>query len=159
MGNRFLLIGFLFLLLVIQPIPEINASEVPIPERNFNTGSSSILDIFVMDKIVYSAEKYDGFRMLNVSDPSNPQELWHFPLNNFTNNEKTIGNPGVLIEAQLVHVVNNTAFFSTIRELYIFDVSNPRDPVFLGLLEMSVYDMASKNNFLYVYSFGEIIKN
>jgi hypothetical protein len=109
--------------------PTSTQTQVPLPSFNLVGSwptSREARNVFVLDNMAYIANAEDGLVIVDVSDPSNPQEEGSYPLEN----------------AQNVIVVNNIAYVteqgqlqagSVSRDkLVLLDVKTPSIPRLLG---------------------------
>jgi hypothetical protein len=80
--------------------------------------SGFVYDIFVKDTLAYVADIWEGFRVIDVSDPSSPAEIGFC---------ETPGDTrGVWIQGTLAYVADAD------RGLCIIDISDPSNPVMVG---------------------------
>ncbi len=86
--------------------------------------NSRIHDVTVHQDIVYIAAGTNGLVVANISDPSDPQEIYRHSFGTFPVTYR-------------VYVVNHTVYVITELTLHIFDVSNLQQPVILGSYKMA----------------------
>jgi hypothetical protein len=96
--------------------------------------------VFVLNGIAYIANGEDGVRILDVSDPSNPFEIGHYPLEN-TQNIIVVDDIAYVVEQGLLK--DNKALKD---KLVILDVQSPANPRYLGEYQPDSYAHQSLSN-------------
>ncbi|MBL0062424.1 MAG: hypothetical protein IPP40_13315 [bacterium] len=94
----------------------------------------------VSDTLAFIASGMTGLRILNVSDPSKPDEIGYFENGNNANDVALTGNLACLVEP---------------RTLRLIDVSNPTAPHEVGLLSYdlgNIVDVKIVGSFAYLAS-------
>ncbi len=86
---------------------------------SYTSPLDKILGIYVTDGIAYAAEGNLGIELINVSNPSNPQNISYYD------------TPGYSYDVQ---VGGNYAYVADETSLYVVNVTNPFNPVFAGMV-------------------------
>jgi hypothetical protein len=133
------------------PISASTSTQSPMPEPAFRQigsfpTSREARNVFVLDDMAYIANAEDGLVILNVSDPSHPQQAGSYPLEN-AQNVVVIDDIAYVVEQGLLK--DNRALND---RLILLDVKNPSTPRLVGeyapeggfthqtLSNMAVYD-------------------
>lgn len=115
-------------------------------------------NVFVLNGIAYLANGEDGMRILDVSNPSNPSEVGHYPLENTQN---------IIVVDNIAYVIEQGQLKDNIAQkdrLVILDVQSPDNPQYLGEYEpesgfshQSLSSMAVHDQTVYLTSSDQLI--
>ena len=129
--------------LTITQTPTPTPSPTPLPAfgliGSFPT-SREAPNVFVLNGIAYLANGEDGVRILDVSDPSNPVEVGHYPLENSQN---------IIVVDGIAYVVEQGLLKDNMAQkdkLVILDVQSPANPQYLGEYQPTSYAHQSLSN-------------
>jgi hypothetical protein len=124
-------------------VPTLTPSPPPLPAfrllGSYPT-SREAPNVFVLNGIAYIANGEDGVRILDVSDPSQPLEIGHYPLEN-TQNIIVVDDIAYVVEQGLLK--DNMALKD---KLVILDVQSPANPQYLGEYQPDSYTHQSLSN-------------
>ncbi len=125
----------------------LNASDpkelVPINQFKFQTHQSfpEALGVTIKGIYIYVANGQDGFRIVDISDPSNP---------------KAIGKLETESRANEVFVEDNIAYVNVSGNgIYVIDVSDPNNPQFISKFNVPkgrIYSYHKEGNYVYTIS-------
>lgn len=108
-------------------------------QSSYTSPLDNITGIYVTNGIAYVAERSIGIELINVSNPSNPQNISNYDTPGFAYD--------VVVGGSYAYVADKTS-------LYVIDVTNPFNPVYAGMYsqENAVYFGVSINYPYQVYT-------
>lgn len=90
----------------------LDLTDISNPEQIGYCGTpGSVKNIVALNHVLYIADHNGGIRVISVSDPQRPQEIWTYPC-----------------YAQDVHVYGNSAFVAAFDGLIVLDITYPSKP-------------------------------
>ena len=94
-------------------------------------------DIKVQGNYAYLATAFPGFQIVDISDPTNPT---------------LVGVHDAPEIATVVEVEDNIAYIGDRKSLHIFDVTDPAQPIRIGLMRgfFEIDDISSRNGIIYL---------
>ncbi|MFX1535540.1 MAG: LVIVD repeat-containing protein [Promethearchaeota archaeon] len=124
---------------VIVLVQAVDYADGPEPIGTWDSSDSlaSVEGIALNDNYAYLALSGFGVQILDVSDPTNPQEVNSFELEG---------------EAKTIVYANNKIYVGVSSELMIFDVQNPMSPSSVANISQhsTVYDIAVVGSYIYI---------